>query len=55
LESAGAKFIACGQAMQFLDIDKASLSSSVKIAVAAKVALSTYQQKGYVLYEIEDD
>ena len=55
LESAGAKFIACGQAMQFLDIDKGSLSPEVKIAIAAKVALSTYQQKGYTMFEIDED
>ena len=55
LEGAGAKFVACGQAMQFLDIDKENLSPEVKIAMAAKVALSTYQQKGYVLYEIDED
>ncbi len=55
LESAGSKFIACGQAMQFLDIDRASLLPSVKIAIASKVALSTYQSKGFVLYEIDED
>lgn len=55
LEDAGAKFIACGQAMQFLEIKNEALLPEVKIALAAKVALSTYQLKGYALFEIDDE
>ena len=55
LESAGAKFVACGQAMQFQDIDRSSLPPNIRVAIAAKVALSTYQQKGYTTYEIADE
>lgn len=55
LESAGARFVACGQAMQFLEIPAENLLPEVKIAVAAKVALSTYQQKGFVLYDIDEE
>ena len=55
LEDAGAKFIACGQAMQFLEVKNDELLPGVKIAMAAKVALSTYQQKGYSLYDIDEE
>lgn len=55
LEDSGAKFIACGQAMQFLEIKNEELLPEVKIAVAAKVAVSTYQLKGYSLFEIDDE
>jgi len=55
LESAGAKFIACGQAMQFLEVKNEDLLPTVKIALAAKVALSTYQLKGYAFYEIDEE
>lgn len=55
LEDAGSNFVACNQAMQFLDIDKKDMDPAAKIALSAKVALSTYQLKGYVVYDIEDD
>ena len=55
LEEGGAKFIACGQAMQFLEIKNEQLLPEVKIAIAAKVALSTYQLKGYALYELDSE
>lgn len=50
LSSLGAKFIACGQAMAFLEIKKEALLPMIKVAVSAKTALSTYQLKGYVKY-----
>jgi len=55
LESAGASFVTCGQAMQLMDIDRSSLQDNVKVAIAAKVALSTYQLKGYVTYDISEE
>ena len=55
LEDAGAKFVACGQAMQYLEIKNEELMPEVKIALAAKVALSTYQLKGYTLFDIDDE
>ncbi len=55
LEDAGSNFVACNQAMQFLDIDKKDMDPAAKIALSAKVALSTYQLKGYVVYDIEDE
>lgn len=55
LEKAGVKFVACGQAMQFLDIEKNGLANGIKTAFAARVELSSYQLKGYALYEIGED
>ena len=55
LESTGAKFIACGQAMNFLEIKNTDLLPTVKVALAAKVALSTYQLKGYTLFEVDEE
>ena len=55
LEDANAKFIACGQAMQFLEIKNEQMLPEVKIAIAAKVALSTYELKGYALYELDEE
>ena len=55
LEDAGVKFIACGQAMQFLEIKNEELRPEVKIALSARTAISTYQLRGYALYEIEVD
>jgi len=55
MEDVGVKFIACGQAMQFLEIKNEQLLPEVKIAMSARTAISTYQLKGYALYEIEVD
>lgn len=44
------KIIACGQAMHFVDIPKEDLLPVVKIALSAKVVLSTYLLKGFVLF-----
>ena len=46
----GAKFIACGQAMAFFEVNKEDLLPEVKISVTAQTVLSHYQLKGYVLY-----
>jgi len=53
LRSAGASFIACGQAMQFFEIPKQSLQPDVKISLTAQTVLSSYQLRGFVLYRIE--
>jgi len=52
LQALGAKFIACGQAMAFLDLKKESLLPMVKVALTAQIALSTYQLKGFVLFKL---
>ena len=41
--------------MQFLEIKNDELLPGVKVAIAAKVALSTYQQKGYTQFEIDEE
>jgi intracellular sulfur oxidation DsrE/DsrF family protein len=44
------KIIACGQAMHFADIPKEDLLPMVKVAISAKVVLSTYLSKGFILF-----
>ncbi len=51
LEDAGAKFIACGQAMAFLEFKHKDLLPNVKISITAQTALSNYQLKGFVKYD----
>jgi intracellular sulfur oxidation DsrE/DsrF family protein len=51
LKDLGAKFIACGQAMAFLDIKKEDLLPVMKVSITAQTVLSHYQLKGYVLYK----
>jgi len=52
--TAGIKFIACGQAMNFLDIKKEQFYPGVKVALSAKTTLSYYIQQGYMLYDIDE-
>jgi intracellular sulfur oxidation DsrE/DsrF family protein len=47
--------VACGQAELFLNIPATDMLPEVKTAYSAKVALSTYQLKGYVLFDIEEE
>jgi intracellular sulfur oxidation DsrE/DsrF family protein len=47
--------IACGQSEVFRNISPEDFLPMVKTAFSAQVALSTYQLKGYVLYEIEEE
>ena len=51
-EALGTRFIACGQAMAFLDIKRESLLPVMKVSVTAQTALSNYQLKGYILYQL---
>jgi len=41
--------------MGFLEIKNSDLLPTVKVALAAKVALSTYQLKGYTLFEVDEE
>ncbi|MDF0706039.1 MAG: hypothetical protein VX772_03655 [Bacteroidota bacterium] len=52
LENLGAKFISCGQAMFFFEVDKEALLPMFKISLTAQTILSSYQMKGYVKYRI---
>jgi hypothetical protein len=47
--------IACGQAEIFFQIPPENMLPDVNTAYSARVALSTYQLKGYVLYDISND
>ena len=51
----GARFIACGQAMNFFDVKKAELFPGVKVSLTAQTVLSNYIGQGYVLYGIHED
>ncbi|MBI1341871.1 MAG: hypothetical protein GC171_02935 [Terrimonas sp.] len=52
LEKFGTKFIACGQAMAFLNFKKEDMLPLVRISLTAQTVLSSYQLKGYVLYNL---
>jgi intracellular sulfur oxidation DsrE/DsrF family protein len=53
LEKIGAKFIACGQAMNFLEIQKESFLPFIKVSLTAKTVLTNYQLKGFVLMGVD--
>jgi intracellular sulfur oxidation DsrE/DsrF family protein len=53
LEKLGAKFIACGQAMSFLEIQKEAFLPVVKVSLTAKTVISGYQLKGFVLMGVD--
>jgi intracellular sulfur oxidation DsrE/DsrF family protein len=50
LTALGVKFIACGQAMAFMDLKKEALLPVVQVSVTAQTALSYYQLIGYMKY-----
>jgi len=52
LKKMGAKFIVCGQAMQFVDIKKEELLPDIKISLTAQTVLTHYQLKGYVWHPV---
>jgi intracellular sulfur oxidation DsrE/DsrF family protein len=54
IQKAGARFIACGQAMAFLGFTKGNLLPEVKISLTAQTVLSNYQLKGYIHYNISE-
>jgi intracellular sulfur oxidation DsrE/DsrF family protein len=51
----GARLIACGQAMRFLEISEQDLIPQVHISLTAQTALSSYRLNGFVQYEINED
>lgn len=53
LEAIGGKFIACGQALSFINLEREALLPEIKISLTAQTVLSSYQMKGYVLYFIK--
>lgn len=50
-----ARFIACGQAMNFFDVKKDELFAGVKVSLTAQTVLSNYIGQGYVLYGIREE
>ncbi len=48
LLGAGVKFIACGQAMNFINIDKSQMFPWVKVALSAQTVITDYQLRGYI-------
>ena len=55
IKKTGARFIACGQAMNFFDVPREEMIPQVKVSLTAQTVLSHYQLIGYKLYEIRDD
>jgi predicted peroxiredoxin len=55
LQDAGAKIIACGQAMAFRDVKKEEILPSVKITLSAQTVFSNYELQGYVRYTIREN
>jgi intracellular sulfur oxidation DsrE/DsrF family protein len=51
----GARFIACGQAMNFFDVKKEELFPGVKVSLTAQTVLSGYIGQGYVWYDISKE
>jgi intracellular sulfur oxidation DsrE/DsrF family protein len=49
LQEAGVLFIACGQAMAFLEIEKSALLPGIKKSLTAQTIISSYQMKGFAL------
>jgi intracellular sulfur oxidation DsrE/DsrF family protein len=54
LENNGVRFLSCGQAMKFLDIEKGDLMEGIKQAYSAKTVISTYSLKGFVLTDVNE-
>ena len=52
LEKIGARFIACGQAMEFFEVKKEELLPLVKVSITAQTAITQYQLKGYVWHPL---
>ncbi len=52
LEALGVKFIACGQAMAFIDMKREALFPDIKVALSAQTVLSVYRLKGYVAFKV---
>jgi intracellular sulfur oxidation DsrE/DsrF family protein len=55
LQDAGARIIACGQAMAFRDVKKDEILPSVKITLSAQTVFSNYELQGYVRYRIREN
>lgn len=54
LQEAGVKFTSCGQAMQFLEVEKESMLPGIRVGYSAKTVISTYCSKGYLLTDVNE-
>lgn len=54
LENMGARFIVCGQSMDFGGLSKSDILPVVHIAFSAQTTFTTYQLKGYVLKTLDN-
>ena len=54
LQAAGVKFTSCGQAMQFLEVEKESMLPGILVGYSAKTIISTYCSKGYLLTDVNE-
>jgi intracellular sulfur oxidation DsrE/DsrF family protein len=52
LQNYGVKMIVCGQAMTFLNLEMEDLVPGIKQALNAQTALSSYQLKNYVFFDM---
>lgn len=52
LKKIGAKFIACGQAMEFFEVKKEEFLPDIKISLTAQTVLTQYQLRGYVWHPV---
>ncbi|MBL0183169.1 MAG: DsrE family protein [Chitinophagaceae bacterium] len=50
LKKLGTKFIACGQAMAFMDVKRENMLPDVRVSITAQTVISSYQLKGYLLW-----
>ncbi len=48
LQKAGVKFIACGQSMARIGINKEDMVANAKVSLSARTAMSYYETTGYV-------
>jgi intracellular sulfur oxidation DsrE/DsrF family protein len=55
IKKTGVKFIACGQAMSFLEVLPEQMIPQMKVSLTAQTVLSHYHLTGYKLYEITED
>jgi intracellular sulfur oxidation DsrE/DsrF family protein len=54
LRNAGVKFIVCGQAMNFQNVQKSQLFPWIKIALSAQIVITDYQLKGYIHRDLSE-
>jgi intracellular sulfur oxidation DsrE/DsrF family protein len=54
LEKTGARFNACGQALDFMGLEKKDLLPEVKVSFTALTVLTGYRLKEYVLNTFPD-